>query len=347
MGQRRPGLLRGARTGPGSAGDGSTHGRQCGGAPARRWLPCQGRGPLADGAGLTLDNDPDLTEGSATSIVTQELGVRATGARRVAGSVGNATFVVRVASGGDVVLKVGSRDLLTAETWACGRVRDAGIPGPEVVTHRLDTDAVDTAFIIMRVLPGEPTRDLDVWRQAGRSFRAVHDIRLPGYGALAVRPDEVRGRHGSWHDALDSVLARIPDLVTAGVLTRDLGGHLDQAIRSSGIMTYREPGVLLHRDLKPQHVFADRARLAGIIDWGDVGVGDPMLDIARVSMAGQEILSAFLDGYGLSLTPELGDNIRAYRLLWNLAALAFEFSAGGDWFDFYRRNIQADLGARG
>ncbi|GAB3981454.1 hypothetical protein GCM10027615_62130 [Plantactinospora veratri] len=242
------------------------------------------------------------------------------------------------------MLKVGSRELLTAEVWACGRARSAGIPAPEVVTHRLSTDVVDTAFIVMRVLPGEPTRDLEVWRQAGRSFRAVHDIDIPGYGALSVGQEEVRGRHESWHDALDSVLARVPDLVTGGVLTVELGGHLDQAIRSSGIMTYREPGVMLHRDLKPQHVFADRAQLAGVIDWGDVGVGDPMLDIARVSMAGPDILSAFLDGYELDLTPGLDERIRAYRLLWNLAALSFEFAAGGDWFDFYRRNIQADLG---
>ena len=53
-----------------------------------------------------------------------------------------------------------------------------------------------------------------------------------------------------------------------------------------------------------------------------------------------------LDGYGLDLTPERDDNIRAYRILWNLEALHFEFRAGGDWFDSYRGNIQLDVGHR-
>lgn len=295
---------------------------------------------------LTFSNGSAVNEGSAISTVMRALGLNAISAERLAGSVGNQTFIVRVVGGDDVILKIGRRDLLAAELWACHRTRGAGIPVPEVATHTLSPSDGDTPFIIMRVLAGEPTRNLDVWRQAGRFLRTVHNISIPGYGALSVRRNGVRGRHDTWCASLRVTLAQVSDLVVAGVLTRDLAGHLSETITSSAVMNYQEPGVMLHRDLKPQHIFGDKAELTGIIDWGDVGVGDPLLDIARVSMAGRDILTAFLDGYELDLTPELNDSVRVYRIIWNLEALTFEFLAGGEWFDSYRRNIEVDLGRR-
>jgi len=73
------------------------------------------------------------------------------------------------------------------------------------------------------------------------------------------------------------------------------------------------------------------------------GVGDPLADVARVSMAGHDVLAAFLDGYRIEPRQDLDERLRAHRILWNLDALAFEYRAGGDWFDAYRRNISTDL----
>jgi aminoglycoside phosphotransferase (APT) family kinase protein len=295
---------------------------------------------------LTSGNGPTITEESAKAIVTRALSIQTTGAKQVAGSVGNQTFVVRGAGGEDVILKTGNRDLLAAEVWACGRARAAGLPAPEIATHSLSPTEPGKPFTIMRVLAGAPTSSPDIWRQAGKSMRIAHGIGIPGYGPLAVSHHGISGRHDTWQAALTSVLSRASDLVTAGVLRRTLADQATQAVMSSAVMHHHQPGVMLHRDLKPPHVFGDSGQLTGIIDWGDVGVGDPLFDIARVSMAGQDVLAAFLDGYELDLTPELGASIRAYRILWNLEALSFEFRAGGDWFDAYRDNIQVDVGHR-
>ena len=212
-------------------------------------------------------------------------------ASRVAGSVGNA-FRVRFADGTDVILKSAPRSFLDAEAWACRRMRAAGLPVPEVAAH-----SPEVPFLILRVLPGEPTKDREVWRQTGRAMRVAHRLPLPGYGRLAVDENGVRGRYDSWQDMLTGILDHVPALVTAGILTAGLADRARRVVRSSPVMKRRQPGVLLHQDLKPQHVFAVDGRLTGIIDWGDVGVGDPVWDIAGVSRAGQDVLNAFLDGY--------------------------------------------------
>jgi aminoglycoside phosphotransferase (APT) family kinase protein len=38
--------------------------------------------------------------------------------------------------------------------------------------------------------------------------------------------------------------------------------------------------VLIHADLGPEHLLVHRGRLAGVIDWGDMRLGDPALDYA-------------------------------------------------------------------
>lgn len=79
----------------------------------------------------------------------------------------------------------------------------------------------------------------------------------------------------------------------------------------------------------------------GLIDWGDACVGDPRLDLARMSMAGATAFAIFMSGYGMTPTPDLGRVLAAYRLVWNIDALDYEHRAQGSWFDSYRSGIQA------
>ena len=104
---------------------------------------------------------------------------------------------------------------------------------------------------------------------------------------------------------------------------------------------------MLHNDLKPAHVFGETdvegMRLSAVIDWGDAIVGDPRADLARLSMAGSVVTSAFCDGYGQEMTPFLADVLARYRIMWNVDALTYEYRAGGDWFDVYRQGIVQDI----
>jgi aminoglycoside 2''-phosphotransferase len=60
----------------------------------------------------------------------------------------------------------------------------------------------------------------------------------------------------------------------------------------------RVPPALLHSDLKPAHVLYDRdaGRIGGVLDWGDVSVGDPDFDLAVVGLFfGQAFLTRLLE----------------------------------------------------
>ena len=58
---------------------------------------------------------------------------------------------------------------------------------------------------------------------------------------------------------------------------------------------------LLHADLHDHHLFLEKGRLAGIIDWGDTIVADPYHELPALHLgtfkADTRLLAAFLDGY--------------------------------------------------
>ena len=59
-------------------------------------------------------------------------------------------------------------------------------------------------------------------------------------------------------------------------------------------------------------------------------------------MAGPTTIEAFVSGYGMRLTPSMGVSLARYRIIWNIAALTYEYRAGGDWFDAYLEGIADD-----
>jgi aminoglycoside phosphotransferase (APT) family kinase protein len=50
---------------------------------------------------------------------------------------------------------------------------------------------------------------------------------------------------------------------------------------------------LTHADLGPEHVLVERGRISGVIDWTDMRVGDPAIDLAWALDASPEIASAY------------------------------------------------------
>lgn len=270
---------------------------------------------------------------------------------RLQGSVANQDFLIDCADGKLVVLKAGSLTEIAAETWACERLVDIGVPVPHVILSELDSSQLGLPFLIATFVAGEPSSDADVFREAGTCFRRVHEERLTGWGSVTVNPQPagppgVRGRYSSWREAIEADLAGLPELVAAGLLQEELADAARTLVSIQDLLHYDGPGVLLHNDLKAAHLFAvhdhGRQRLSAIIDWGDASIGDPRAEIARLSMSGFAMTAAFLDGYGLPLTDELADRITRYRILWNVKALSYEYRAGGDWFDAYRNHIKED-----
>lgn len=86
----------------------------------------------------------------------------------------------------------------------------------------------------------------------------------------------------------------------------------------------------IHGDLGAEHVFADRGRITGVIDWSDAAIGDPAVDHGRL-----------MRDFGV----DLGERARFYAVCTALEDLAFgeplyvsnavgalmDLSAGGAW----------------
>ncbi|HYF00659.1 MAG TPA: phosphotransferase, partial [Planctomycetota bacterium] len=87
------------------------------------------------------------------------------------------------------------------------------------------------------------------------------------------------------------------------------------------------PLVLLHRDVGPGHVLYDprSGRVTGIIDFGDVALGDPARDfIFLYEDFGTALLSLVLDRYGREPREALLPRLRFWYLVetvyWTLCA---------------------------
>ena len=63
---------------------------------------------------------------------------------------------------------------------------------------------------------------------------------------------------------------------------------------------YSGPAKLIHNDLGTEHILLDQTsgKITGIIDWGDVALGDPAFDFSGLCVfAGDDFLQQGLESY--------------------------------------------------
>jgi aminoglycoside phosphotransferase (APT) family kinase protein len=81
-----------------------------------------------------------------------------------------------------------------------------------------------------------------------------------------------------WVEAYRNQCAEF-ERVVVSLLGRDERRRAEQLFAEVETLVGFEPR-LLHADLGPEHVLVRDGRVAGVIDWGDMRVGDPALDYA-------------------------------------------------------------------
>lgn len=139
-----------------------------------------------------------------------------------------------------------------------------------------------------RLLRGEAlTRDLllffsshdreEVLTSLGLFLSTLHDI--PESELTGVRTSDAMRSQEEWLSFAERVEAKLfPDLMQ---YQRALVVNRFYHVRSGGLNLEFEPA-LIHADLAPYHLLFDpeTRRLAGVIDFGTGGIGDPAVDIA-------------------------------------------------------------------
>jgi aminoglycoside phosphotransferase (APT) family kinase protein len=135
-----------------------------------------------------------------------------------------------------------------------------GVPSFEFVSR-------DPLFVGYRLIRGEPLVDEDA--DGVRAFlEALH----------ALDPSILPVERLDWIDAYRAQCAEFERLVLP-LLEKDRRAQAKRLFGEAETLVGFEPA-LLHADLGPEHLLVRERRLAGVIDWGDMRVGDPALDYA-------------------------------------------------------------------
>ena len=84
------------------------------------------------------------------------------------------------------------------------------------------------------------------------------------------------------------------------------------------------PIVLLHGDLQADHILLDQEveKVMAFLDFADAQPGDPLMDIAVLTLWGHEMTDALLEGYeSIENNKETQNLISHYRLLRHIAEI--------------------------
>jgi aminoglycoside phosphotransferase (APT) family kinase protein len=122
-------------------------------------------------------------------------------------------------------------------------------------------------FVGYRLIRGEPLVDEDA--EGVRAFlEALH----------ALDPSGLPVQLPDWVEAYRDQCGEFERLVLP-LIDKDRRAQATRLFADAETLADFEP-TLLHADLGPEHLLVRDRRLAGVIDWGDMRLGDPALDYA-------------------------------------------------------------------
>jgi aminoglycoside phosphotransferase (APT) family kinase protein len=175
------------------------------------------------------------------------------------------------------------------------------VPTPAILWHRPPVLAVAAVPGAALGVLGEPSpASSRAWAAAGAAIRALHEAPLPPWPGRQLA--DIRSE-------LDRECALLLD---GGVLPAEV--VLRNREIAEGALRPWTP-TFIHGDLQIAHVFTDGERVTGIIDWSEAAPGDPMYDLATLTLGHEERLDDLLAGYGADADR---DAIRAW---WSLRSL--------------------------
>ncbi|MCP5025329.1 MAG: phosphotransferase [Actinomycetia bacterium] len=157
------------------------------------------------------------------------------------------------------------------------------LPVPEV-RFTIDSPVLLTG---LSFLPGGRL-DQHGWADTGRALRTIHDLDPQGWATHPSHRDEILGHADS--TATEAVMYGVLDEAATDRFLRHVG-RIHSSIVSGRAM-------VVHGDFSTEHVLVDGEAVTGVLDLGDIGVGDPVHDIAVLTLWHPDRLTDVLEGYG-------------------------------------------------
>lgn len=208
---------------------------------------------------------------------------------------------------GDVFLKVDpDRKGIDAEVAAMALVP---VPTPEVLWREHPVLAIGLVPGTALGKYGSPSPVGPAsWTAAGGAVRALHETTpLPTWGG-----QDLDGLHSRLDEA--SAWFRASRALPLEVLEHSLA-------LARLVLRPFEPA-FVHGDLQPDHVLVSEGEVTGIIDWSGAGPGDPLHDLAILTLGHPEHLDHVLAGYGRSVDRDVVRGWWSYRSLTAIPWLA-------------------------
>lgn len=138
------------------------------------------------------------------------------------------------------------------------------------------------------------------WTAAGAAVRAVHDTPLASW--VGKSADELTERLNvacAWILANDTVPTEV----------------LEHNRQLAQLVLRPYTPAFTHGDLQPDHIFVTNHQVNGIIDWSSAGPGDPMYDLAVLTLGHPEHLDDVAVGYGEGVHLDVVRGWWSYRSL--------------------------------
>jgi aminoglycoside phosphotransferase (APT) family kinase protein len=190
----------------------------------------------------------------------------------------------------------------------------ATIPTAEILWRRPNVLALAALPGAALGLLGAPsTASAAAWAAAGAAARRLHDSPPP--------PWPGRGPADEAASALDEQCAWLVahDVVPAEVVDRN------RRVAEAAFRPYAP--AFTHGDLQLTHVFVDGDAVMGVLDWSEAGRGDPLFDVAILTLGHEERLDQVLTGYGKEVDLDV---VRAWWSLRSLTAIRWLLEHGFD-----------------
>ncbi|MFM1550018.1 MAG: phosphotransferase family protein [Lentisphaeria bacterium] len=254
-------------------------------------------------------------------------------------------------------------DYMDAESAVMARVREAGVPVPEVIVTDTSLDRFPVRYQIMAFVPHPSLRELDqdgtldrvaVSRQLGGYVARFHGIGGDRYGFLNTEHLRDTGEflgldatHADFfHKCLDDHLGYLRDVDFLDADTvRGIRGIF---AKFADLLNLEQPA-LVHKDLAFWNVVGTNREVMAIIDWDDAVLGDPVDDLSiPLCFYHSEVIEPLLEGYRehRELPDDFDERVSLYLLrnmLWKAKIRHFMgyFDMGSSFFIRSRENADS------